>query len=71
MRLDPGAGEASDNCMDTAKVDTGDDVLKCPRCGSKEMVIYIEDNGVQREKCAHCNNLVAFTSELIRILEKQ
>ncbi len=34
------------------------------------MLIFIEENGVQRIKCASCNDLVGYTEKLIRILEK-
>ena len=34
------------------------------------MLIYIEENGVQRIKCASCNDLVGYTEKLIRIPEK-
>jgi hypothetical protein len=34
------------------------------------MLIYVEENQVQRVKCANCGDLVAYTSELIRILDK-
>ena len=34
------------------------------------MLIYVEENGVQRINCASCNDLVAYTEKLIRILEK-
>jgi hypothetical protein len=34
------------------------------------MLIYIEENEVQTVKCATCRDLVAYTSELIRILGK-
>jgi len=34
------------------------------------MLIYIEENEVQSVKCANCHDLVAYTSELIRILDK-
>lgn len=34
------------------------------------MFIYVEENEVQSVKCASCNDLVAYTENLIRILEK-
>ena len=34
------------------------------------MLIYVEENEVQSVKCATCENLVAYTSNLIRILDK-
>ena len=34
------------------------------------MLIYIEEGEVQRVECASCNDLVAYTEKLIRILEK-
>ena len=34
------------------------------------MLIYVEEDGVQSVKCASCGDLVAYTSELIRILDK-
>jgi len=34
------------------------------------MLIYVGENQSQRVKCATCNDLVAYTSELIRILDK-
>ena len=34
------------------------------------MFIYIEENEVQTVRCAKCRDLVAYTSKLIRILEK-
>jgi formate dehydrogenase maturation protein FdhE len=56
--------------MDTAKVDSADDVLTCPRCGGKPMLVYIEQDEAQSVRCASCRNLVAYTSNLIRILNK-
>ena len=35
------------------------------------MLIYIEKNGVQNVKCANCGDLVAYTENLIRILEQR
>ena len=35
------------------------------------MFIYIEENGVQSVKCANCADLVAYTENLIRILDKR
>ena len=35
------------------------------------MLIYIEENGVQSVKCASCDDLVAYTENLIRVLEKR
>lgn len=34
------------------------------------MLIYVEENEVQRSKCASCNDLVGYTEKLIRILDK-
>jgi|HubBroStandDraft_2_1064218.scaffolds.fasta_scaffold60101_1 hypothetical protein len=34
------------------------------------MLIYVEENEVQRIKCASCNDLVGYTEKLIRILNK-
>ncbi len=34
------------------------------------MLIFIEEGGVQNVKCARCGDLVAYTENLIRILEK-
>ena len=56
--------------MDAAKGDTTGDVLTCPKCGGKTMLIYIEANEVQSVRCASCSDLVAYTEKLIRILEK-
>ena len=56
--------------MAAAKADAAEDVLTCPKCGGKTMLIYIEENGVQSVKCARCGDLVAYTENLIRILEK-
>lgn len=56
--------------MATVRASAEDDVLTCPKCGGKTMFIYIEENGVQSVRCASCNDLVAYTSELIRILDK-
>ena len=56
--------------MDTENTETGDDILTCAKCGGRTMFVYVEDNGVQTEKCATCGNLVAYTSELIRVLDK-
>jgi len=33
------------------------------------MVIYVEENEVQSVKCANCHDLVAYTKNLIRILD--
>ena len=35
------------------------------------MLIYIDENQVQRIKCASCGDLVGYTENLIRILEKE
>ena len=51
-------------------IDPADDVLACSKCGGKTMLIYIEENGVQNVKCANCGDLVAYTENLIRILDK-
>ena len=56
--------------MAKAKADPADDVLTCPKCGGKTMSIHIEENEVQTVRCATCRDLVAYTSGLIRILEK-
>jgi LSD1 subclass zinc finger protein len=34
------------------------------------MLIYVEENGVQSVRCSSCNDLVAYTEKLIRILGK-
>jgi hypothetical protein len=34
------------------------------------MLIYIDENQTQRIKCANCEDLVAYTENLIRILDK-
>ena len=34
------------------------------------MVIYVEENGVQSVKCGNCHDLVAYTENLIRILDQ-
>ncbi len=34
------------------------------------MLIYVEADGVQSVKCASCGDLVAYTENLIRILDK-
>jgi uncharacterized metal-binding protein (TIGR02443 family) len=56
--------------MAMAKEEAAEDILSCPKCGAKAMLIYIEENEVQSVKCANCHDLVAYTSELIRILDK-
>jgi hypothetical protein len=56
--------------MDTEKTETADDILTCSKCGGRTMFVYVEENGVQTEKCASCGNLVAYTEKLIRVLEK-
>ena len=58
--------------MDKTKkqIDPPADVLICSKCGGKTMLIYVEEDGVQSVKCASCGDLVAYTSELIRILDK-
>jgi hypothetical protein len=60
----------SDHVMAKAKAAPIDDILTCPKCGGKTMFIHIEENEVQSVKCARCGNPVAYTSKLIRILEK-
>jgi len=70
MHLDPVQLEMSDHIMGEAKAVPVDDVLTCPKCGGKTMFIYIEENEVQTVRCAKCRDLVAYTSKLIRILEK-
>jgi len=52
------------------RIDPAADVLSCSKCGGKTMLIYVEEDGVQSVKCASCGDLVAYTSELIRILDK-
>jgi LSD1 subclass zinc finger protein len=52
-------------------IDPAAEVLSCSKCGEKTMLIYIEEDGVQSVKCASCGDLVAYTSELIRILDKR
>ena len=52
-------------------IDPAADVLSCSKCGGKTMLIYVEEDGVQSVKCASCGDLVAYTSELIRILGKR
>jgi LSD1 subclass zinc finger protein len=56
--------------MPTVNADAAADVLSCPKCGGKTMLVYIEENGVQSIKCANCRDLVAYTEKLIRILDK-
>ena len=34
------------------------------------MLIYIEENEVQSVRCATCNDLVAYTEKLIRVLNR-
>jgi hypothetical protein len=55
--------------MATAEGDA-DDVLTCPKCGGKTMFIRIEEDDVQSIRCASCQDLVAYTSELIRVFKK-
>ena len=58
--------------MDKGKqFDSTEDVLSCSKCGGQAMLIYIEENEVQSVKCANCRDLVAYTSNLIRILDKK
>jgi Zn ribbon nucleic-acid-binding protein len=54
--------------MPTTNADSAEEVLTCPQCGGKTMLIYPEENEVQNIKCAGCGILVAFTSQLIRVL---
>jgi Zn ribbon nucleic-acid-binding protein len=56
--------------MRRRQIDLAADVLTCSKCGAKTMLIYIEENQVQRVKCASCGDLVAYTENLIRILDK-
>jgi Zn ribbon nucleic-acid-binding protein len=56
--------------MRRRRIDSAGDILTCSKCGEKTMLIYVEENQVQRVKCARCGDLVAYTSELIRILDK-
>jgi len=56
--------------MRRERIDPADDVLTCAKCAGKTMLIYIEENGVQSIKCASCGDLVAYTENLIRILDK-
>jgi Zn ribbon nucleic-acid-binding protein len=55
--------------MTTTNIERADDILVCPKCGAKAMVIYVEENEVQSVKCAKCHDLVAYTENLIRILD--
>jgi transcription elongation factor Elf1 len=50
-------------------IQPADDILVCPKCGAKAMVIYVEKNEVQSVKCANCHDLVAYTKNLFRILD--
>ena len=52
------------------KTNALEDILTCPRCGGQSMLIYVEVGEVQSVKCAHCHDLVAYTENLIRILDK-
>jgi Zn ribbon nucleic-acid-binding protein len=56
--------------MATENAAPADDILSCPKCGGKTMLIYVEENEVQSVKCATCHDLVAYTEKLIRVLEK-
>ena len=56
--------------MDESKKAADDDILSCPKCGGQAMLIYIEENQVQSVRCASCNDLVAYTEKLIRVLGK-
>jgi Zn ribbon nucleic-acid-binding protein len=49
-------------------MNSAEDVLICPQCGGKAMFIYVEENDVQTVRCAACHCLVAYTSNLVRIL---
>jgi hypothetical protein len=57
--------------MRRRRIDPADDILACSKCGGKAMLIYIEQNGVQNVKCASCGDLVAYTENLIRLLDKR
>jgi len=70
MRLTGKRRRVFDHRMAMAKEEAAEDILSCPKCGAKAMLIYIEENEVQSVKCANCHDLVAYTSELIRILDK-
>ena len=50
-------------------MNSSDDVLSCPKCGERTMLVYIEKNDAQTVKCASCLSLVAYTSNLIRVLD--
>ncbi len=54
--------------MSTTNPDSAEDALTCANCGGKIMVIHLEENDVQKVRCAGCHSLVAFTSNLVRIL---
>jgi hypothetical protein len=62
--------EMSNDLMAKAKQVPADDILTCSKCGGQTMLIYVEEHEVQSVKCATCGNLVAYTSNLIRILDK-
>jgi uncharacterized metal-binding protein (TIGR02443 family) len=55
---------------ESKKARADDDILSCPKCSGKAMLIYIEENQVQSVKCASCHDLVAYTEKLIRVLDK-
>jgi len=56
--------------IDTGNANPADEVLTCPKCGGKTMRIHVEENEVQSIRCASCQNLVGYTSKLIRVLDK-
>ena len=41
--------------------------LVCPRCAGVAMIVEIQSGGSQKILCAGCGDVVAYTSELVRV----
>jgi hypothetical protein len=41
--------------------------LVCPRCAGVAMIVEIQDGGSQKIVCAGCGDVVAYSSELVRV----
>lgn len=42
--------------------------LICPHCSAEVMIVQIHDGDTQKIVCAECGDVVAYTSDLVRVL---
>ncbi|HYL57317.1 MAG TPA: hypothetical protein VEU51_00500 [Candidatus Acidoferrales bacterium] len=53
--------------MATGDTTANGEILACQSCGAKTMSVVVEKNEIA-VRCANCDDLVAYTAELIRVL---